>query len=436
VSASGPAARFDWARLVAELDRLNRILIPKTKAEKERFRDSRSARLFKRATQMLERLTEEGQAFLAISTLSFVLALDALRSQLYVAWAAVTALLAASLALSTLMRLTKVTVKVTAPRRVTVGDDATLSVVVHNESPREHVSLRVRGSLMTWDGRWTTRGAGIARLAPGARETVTLGVRFSSRGAHQIEPVGVRALVPLGLVLGPPAESDPVRLLVVPKIARVAALALPQSRRHHRGGVPRASRTADARELAGVRPYRIGDPVRDLHARTWARVGEPVVREHREEYFARVGIVLDTDLALAQPADFEAAVSLVAGIVASIMSTESLVDMVVLGRSVHTATMGRHLGSLDTALDLLATADPEGPFDGDATFATLRPHLSRLSAVVVVGVTWDDARRALIGRIDAAGTPCSAYVIAAGDDEPGVRRLSAEAIARGDEVRL
>jgi uncharacterized protein (DUF58 family) len=435
---STPEARrgVDWTRILGELDRLNRILIPKTKAEKERFRGSRSARFFHRATHGFERLTEEGQAFLAISTLSFVLALDALRSQLYVAWAVMTALLVASFAVSGLMRLSSVMVKVLAPRRVTVGDEATLSVVLHNEGSREHVSLRVRGSLMTWDARWAVRAAGVARLAPGARETVTLRLRFGSRGAHVIDPVGVRALVPLGLVLGPPTESDAIRLLVVPKIAKIASLSLPTSRRHHRGGVPRASRTADARELAGVRPYRIGDPVRDLHARTWARVGEPVVREHREEYFARVGVVLDTDLALATPAHFEAAVSLVAGVVARVMGTESLVDVMVLGRTVHSATLGRHLGSLDTALDVLATADPEGPFDGDSTFAQLRPHLTRLSAVILIGVAWDDARRAMASRIDAAGTPCAAYVIGAGEDEPGVRHLDAEVIARGDEVRL
>ena len=37
------------------------------------------------------------------------------------------------------------------------------------------------------------------------------------------------------------------------------------------------------------------DIVRDLHARSWARHGSPMVREYHEEYFPRIGIVLDTD---------------------------------------------------------------------------------------------------------------------------------------------
>ena len=79
-------------------------------------------------------------------------------------------------------------------------------------------------------------------------------------------------------------------------------------------------------ELIGVRPYRPGDAMRDLHAITWARTGEPSVREYQQEYFTRVGVVLDTDPAGASEERFEAGVSLVAGIVAQLCSGEELID--------------------------------------------------------------------------------------------------------------
>ena len=428
--------RMDWAKLGADFDRLNRVLIPKTQAEKTRLRGSPLVRLVRRLGEASERLSDEGQALAVILFLSALDALDVLRSELYLAWAVFAALVVASLVVSSLLRLRAVRVEVLAPRRVVVGDPACFSVVVHNDGSDDRVSLRVRGAILPWDGAWTTRGVGIARVAAGERESIELHARFFARGTHTLEPIGVRALVPLGLALGPATKSEPVRVLVVPKIARVASIALPAVRRHHRGGVPRASHTADARELAGVRPYRIGDPVRDLHARTWARIGEPVVREYREEYFTRVGVVLDTDLGRASHPRFEAAVSLVAGIVARVAAGDALVDVVVVGKSVHEATLGRSLGSLDLALDLLATADPEGAFDGDKLLSAVGPHLGRLSALVVVATHWDASRRAFASRVEALGTACAAYVVGPFADEPGARGVDEAAIARGETLRL
>jgi len=61
----------------------------------------------------------------------------------------------------------------------------------------------------------------------------------------------------------------------------------------------------DATDLLGVRPYRPGDPVRDLHARSWARHGSPMVREYQESYFTRIGCRRTTDASAASPAHLE-----------------------------------------------------------------------------------------------------------------------------------
>lgn len=433
-----PRRPFDWARLTADLDRLNRILIPKTRAERERFRRSRAARAAVLFANVSNRFSDEGQVFSALSVLSAAVALDVSRSHVFVAWCAITALVSASLLLSPFLRLLGVRVTVTAPRRVTLGEEACLSVSLTNGATREHASVRVRGSFLPWDGAWTVRTRGVPLLGKGETARVELRARFFERGSHVLSPIQARALVPMGLALGPPAESEPVRLLVVPRIARVTRVALPASRRHHQGGVPRASHTADARELAGVRPYRIGDPVRDLHARTWARVGEPVVREYREEYFAHVGVVLDTDLGGADARRFEAAVSLTAGIVARCAGGEAIVEMMVLGRTVHTATLGRSLGTLNAALDVLACADPEGPFDEEALLGRLRSHLGRLSAIVFVTTRWDERRTDFVARTRAAGTACIAYVVAEPDGAELrlATRVSPAEVLRGEALSL
>lgn len=429
-----------WETLSSELDRLNHVLIPKTKEERDRFRNSRFARAFRWMVRAYERFTDDGQLLLTITLISGVIAMDVKRSHVYLAWAILFGLLASSWAASFFFKLKGVRAEVLVPRRVTVGEPMTFTLRLHNPGvpgARDHQAIRVRGPFLPWDGAWIERRTGLSELPVGRTREVELRARFRERGEHHLDSFRLQALVPLGIAVGPALLTSGPRFLVVPKVARVTSLVLQQGRRHQPGGVPRALRTADSRELLGVRPYRFGDPVRDLHARTWARVGEPIVREYREEYFSRVGLVLDTDLDRDPTLHLEAAISLVAGIVARLGETEALVDVIVLGQAVHSLTLGRSLATLDAALDLLACVE-EGPkFDAERLLSRLGPHLSRLSSVVVVALRWDSAREALAKEIESRGVTCKR--IAVGREMGGsasVREVSADAIQQGAGVPL
>ena len=54
-----------------------------------------------------------------------------------------------------------------------------------------------------------------------------------------------------------------------------------------------------------------------------------MVREYQEEYFTRIGVVVDTDARAASPAHIEGALSLAAGVVAHLCQGEALVDLLV-----------------------------------------------------------------------------------------------------------
>ncbi len=433
MSDAAPGRGVEWERLAARLDRLNRVLIPKTRADRERFERSRSARLIRRLAVATERLSPEGQALAIVSGLSWLAALDVRGSETYLAWAAVVAVLGASLALSPLVALGPARLEVRAPRRVTVGEEACLSVTVHNDGAQALSALVVRGAWTAWERVWVRRSASIASVAPRGRATVELLARFASRGAHTLEPVSARARVPLGFALGPRVVGAPLRVLAVPRIAKLSSLALPRAIRH-RGGRARPSRGADARELAGLRPYRPGDPVRDLHARTWARIGEPVVREYQELLRSHVGIVLDTTPS--EPRSFEAAVSLTAGVVARALGAETLIEALVLGSRVHGAGRGQRLTTLEAALDLLATVELEAAFEPELVSRRLGPELPRLTALVFVTAAWDDARRAWVAQLASTGVPTLTLVVGDGADEAGVRHVGRGRIERGEELWL
>jgi uncharacterized protein (DUF58 family) len=429
-----------WKQLAADLNRINHILIPATKEERDQWRVSPVARGLRRSLFALGRFTAEGQVLLVFAFIAAVFALDVKASDVYMAWAALTGLLFASYAGSSFFRLDGVTVDVVVLRRVTVGDETTFTFAARNEGPRDLDTLVVGGPFLPWDGSWIVRRAGFPSLLRHAVSRTELRARFRSRGEHHLDPFRLQALVPFGLALGPALATEGVRFLAVPRIANVVSLSVPRGRRQQPGGASGASRTGDSRELLGIRPYRFGDPIRDLHARTWARVGAPVVREYREEYFSRVGIVLDTDLGQEPDAHFEAAISLVAGIVDQLGRTEALVDVMVVGSTAYGLSLGRGLGTLDRALELLARVEPEGPFDASALSARVLPRLSSISGLVFVALRWDGPRQAFAEEVRGTGTACSPFVVSAPGDEasvlPGVTRISSERIRAGDAVSL
>jgi uncharacterized protein (DUF58 family) len=434
-----------WREVAEDLDRLNHILIPQTHAERERWRRSRAARVFRRIARIAGSFTEDGQLLVGFAVAAIAISIDVGHSDTYLVWALLTGVTIASWAFTSLYRLRGVTLEAAAPRRVTAGEEASFALSLRNEGPIDFESVRVRGALLTWDGTWTAGRAELATIRRGESARVELRARFDARGDHELDPFRARALVPLGFTHGPALESAPLRLLVVPRIAHVVSLSSSRPRRQQPGGMPRAVHTADARELVGVRPYRFGDPARDLHARTWARTGEPTVREYREEYFSRVGIVLDTDVSRAEQGAFEAAISLVAGVVSRLATSESLVDMIVLGTIAHPlgrggiGTLGSGQGTLDRALELLARVERGGPFDADALDAVVAPRLATIASWVFVAARWDDERRAFVDRLRSVGTAALAIVVARGDPPPaldGAVFVSADAVAARQEVAL
>jgi uncharacterized protein (DUF58 family) len=417
--------------------RLNHILIPRTKAGRDRFRRSLAGKLALPAIFFYESLSAEGGALALASLFAAAFGFEVRATEAYILWSALVATILASLMVTRLFVLSGVRVAVEVPKRVSIGEVMTFTVALHNEGAREHDAVRAFGPFLPWDGRWKSGTAELARLLPGETRRVEMRARFVERGEHHLDSFRAAALVPFGLALGPSRRTTGCRFLVVPKIANVTQVTTPLGTRHQPGGVALASKTGESMDLLGVRPYRPGDPVRDLHARSWARHGTPTVREYQQEYFSRVGVVLDTDRsAIDDPDRLEAAISLAAGVVYHLSRGEALIDLLVVGGVVHTLTLGRSLGSFEQALDLLACVSPGPAFDPEPLLAELAPHLRRLSCVVFVALAWDPKRAALVGRLRDSGVGTTSYAIDVDARGDHVRKVASLAITRGEALAL
>jgi uncharacterized protein (DUF58 family) len=367
------------------LARLNHILIPSTHDDRERLRRSRFVKMFVPIMWVYNALSEEGRVMLVLLLFVGTAGLEVGTTQVYVLWAVLWGALIGAVALRRAYRLDKVAMGVHAPSRVAVGEPIVFQVTFKNEGERDHHAIRVRGPFLPWDGAWLGEVPAVPELAAGATVRVQMRARFIERGHHHIEPFRAAALVPLGLSCGRPLFTTGTRFIVVPALANVVSLELPTGRRYQPGGVPCASLSGEALELAGVRPYRPGDPVKNLHTKTWARTGVPHVREYQQEYFTRVGVIVDNDKSETTEDGFEALLSLAAGVVAQLAHGTALIDLLVLGNDVHAfTTVGRALGTVDQALDLLAAARPGDELQEEELVARMEPHLARLSAVIVL----------------------------------------------------
>ncbi|RYE89132.1 MAG: DUF58 domain-containing protein, partial [Myxococcales bacterium] len=345
-----------------DLARLNHVLIPATSEARERARQGTLARAARPVLWLYGALSEEGRFLLIVSTLVGMVGVEVQSTRVYLLWCLTFAPVAVSLLLRRPFALAgRARLEVSAPRRVAVGDEVTFVVTVRELAGRGYDAVRVRGPMLPWDGRFLGPSPADVALDPHGQSRLTVVASFSRRGPHHLDPFSAAAQLPPGLAQGTPVRSETCRLTVVPRLAFVQSLHTPRAHRHQPGGVALASRTGEALELLGLRPYRPGDPVRDLHARSSARLGVPHVREYQQEYFSRFGVVLDTEAALVSPATFEAAVSLAAGIVARLSRGDGVVDLLLCGHDLHPLTVGRGAGQLDQALDLLAGTAPGPP---------------------------------------------------------------------------
>ena len=417
--------------------RLNYILIPDSREDMERLRSSWAGRyLGGPATWLYRSLSRTGRVVAVLMPSMALLGLDVMESHNHRLAALLLGALLAALVLRRAFALGDVSIAVQTPGRVSVGEDVVLRVTLRNGEERPCAAIQVERPFLSWDGAWVTPPLSLDALGPSETVTLQTRARFSARGRHYLDPFFAAEVVPMRLTLGPGVVSSGTPLLVVPRVLPLSTLRLGMAPRFQPGGVALASKTGESTELYGLRPYRRGDRLRDLHARSWARTGKPVVREYQQEYFTRVGVFLDTDQVTTTERGFEAAICLAAGVVFKLSRGEALIDLLVTGDTLHALTVGRALGSFEQALDHLACTQAGPSFDCERTLRLLAPHLGRLSSMVLVLHGWDLPRMELARRLEGQGVAVKTVVVGEGLSTDQVRHVSIGEIEAGDPVAL
>jgi uncharacterized protein (DUF58 family) len=397
------------------------------------------------------RFTPAGRALLILLSAAAVLGLDTRRTMAFQLFALAAAMLALAWLATLTRRRPRVALERSLPALATVGNSFVCRYRVRCHGVRALAGLRLRDELaddypsaaqfarradpadqaLNWFDRrvgyprWLAavrRRSGadleelpLPRLAPGTVHELAASVTPLRRGTLRFQRSRLLHADPLGLVNGVTDCELPGEVLVLPRVHPVPALRLPGERRFQRGGVGLSLNVGDSQEFVQLRDYRPGDPLRHIHWRSFARRGEPVVKEFQDEYFTRYALVLDTFGAHVDAPSFEAAVSVAASFVAAVDTREALLDLLFVEDRAYRFTAGRGVGQSIELLRVLAAVEPAPRSD----FASLAGHVlgqaGRLTACVVVLLGMDAARRELVEQLRRHGLRPIVLAIAAGE---------------------
>jgi uncharacterized protein (DUF58 family) len=339
------------------------------------------------------------------------------------------------------------------PRFATVGQPLRYRLQLRNHGPLAQSDLlvfdelREAPSALTSLGRfpayrrwrrWSAwaRGANnilqpLPILPANAHTETELSLTPLRRGWLEFAALNLGRPEPLGLLCRLFRQPLADRLLVLPRRYPVPPLHFHDGRRYQRGGVNLAQSVGEEDEFVGLRDYRPGDPPRRIHWRSFAKRGEPVVKEFQDEFFVRYGLLLDSFAAEVDEARFEAAVSAAASIATAERSPEALLDLLFVGDRAYCFTAGRGLGQTEQLLEILACVTPRRDQPFAQWLGLVAGHAAELSACVCILLDWDEPRRQLLNLLRGQGVETVALVIGppSTPPDPGIRVATVATLA-------
>lgn len=308
------------------------------------------------------------------------------------------------------------------PPRMAAGSEATVSyrLVQKGRLPCWDIevdTLPLPHALEFHQGRW-----GVSELRRGATETGAARLRAVCRGEFSVPAARVSSGFPFHLFRFGATGGRPQTMVIYPTFTPLLRIDFPSGIRHHAEGAPRSSVAGASLEFLGCREFREGDNLRHLHMRSWARTGTPVVKEFREEYFCRMGLVLDTVLErhpfeemrkrFSPRIEFESMVSLAAATADHFAAHDYAVDLFAAGSRVYRFAGSRSLSVQDRILEILACQDYT---THDNTFGKLKTALlgepANMSGILFILNLWNRPRKDLVEELLSRGIPCKVIIV-------------------------
>jgi len=257
-------------------------------------------------------------------------------------------------------------------------------------------------------------------LAPGEQARVTVEMTPLRRGIIRFDDLRVLLPDPFGLFQRcKRIPATPATLTVLPVRHRLPPIELPGMSAFKISGEANTNAIGNSGEFVGLRDYRPGDPLRQIHWKSWARTGRPIVKELEDTHYPRYGLVVDTLSRDRTDQRFEDVISVAASFAASIDTSESLLDLMFIKNEAHRVTAGRGVERSEVLLEVLAGVSPEREENYEKLAQLVLRHRDDLTSCLLVFNGWDDARADFLQRLIRGGILCTIIVVGTGTN-PGI----------------
>lgn len=241
-------------------------------------------------------------------------------------------------------------------------------------------------------------------IEPGEEVRSTLGFTPVRRGVIVLNDMRVLLPDPFGFFQRcREVVQKPSSITILPKRYRLPLVDFSGTARFEIGGEAASNAIGASGEFIGLREYRPGDSLRQIHWKSWARTGRPIVKELEDNFFPRYGLVLDTFPEPGQEQAFEEAVSVAASFAATLETSESLLDLMFVGEQAHVITAGRGMARADAMLEVLAAVEPAHGTAFDELARLILRHADELSVCICVLCGWSEERARWLSRLEQSG---------------------------------
>lgn len=265
--------------------------------------------------------------------------------------------------------------------------------------------------LIDYKKRIRSNPVDVPAIPPYGKVEVRVTLDPFSRGIVNLKGITLTHTDVFGLVNSYKSLFLPQSLWILPKRYPLPPITLPSLQQYQSGGVALASSVGDAEEFIALRDYRQGDPLRKIHWKSWAKTGEPIVKEEEDEFFVRYALILDTFVPNILSEALEEAISIAASFACEVQTQESLLDLMFVENQAYCFTSGRGVGHTERMLEILASVVPSHHQSFEELTALVMTRVSSLSGCIAIFVTWDEQRQQLVDYLRQLRLPLLILVV-------------------------
>jgi uncharacterized protein (DUF58 family) len=270
------------------------------------------------------------------------------------------------------------------PSRVYAGNTSRVEIRVQNLRRQATPLLRLRDPVSGTDGADLL----VPPLDRHAAAAATYRLPTDRRGVHKVGPLEVVVSDSFGLVRSSTVAAGLVEVTVFPRIDEIEPVPFTVGHDPLAGSLQPHALGRAGDDFYALRPYVVGDDLRQIHWPSTARHDELLVRQQEQPWQGRTTVVLDVRRAAHSAESLEVAVSAAASIVYANSQRSDLVRLITTEGTDSGFAVGRaHLGAM---LEHLAVVEAAGTASLRAMLELLKKGSGGALVVIVAGVPGDE----------------------------------------------